>query len=92
MKSIEIIKRLTDGWIDREQAGAVCLHEELNHVNYFGTEGYKWNGYLIQQAEYFYLYIPAGEEVRTYRIMGELPNAYCERTEIGDIVALWRIE
>ena len=92
MKAIEIIKRLTDGWIDREQAGAVCLHEELNHVHYFGTEGYKWNGYLIQNAEYFYLYFPADAESAVYRVMGELPNAYCERTEIGDIVALWRIE
>ena len=91
MKAIEIIKRLTDGWIDREQAGAVVLGDR-NADEYFGTDGCKWNGRIEDDAEYFYLSFPKSEEVDTYRVMGELPNAYCERTEIGDIVALWRID
>lgn len=91
MKAIDIIKRLTDGWIDREQAGAVVLGDR-NADKYFGTDGCRWNGRIEEDAEYFYLYFPADAETAAYRVMGELPNAYCERTEIGDIVALWRIE
>ena len=92
MKAIEIIKRLTSGYIELEQTGTVHITEDIDIDKYFGTEDYEWKGRTTSDADYLYMYIMVEDEVSVYHRMGELPDVYCERTQLGDIVALWRIE
>lgn len=101
MKALELVNRMIYDSTIAEQGGTMTMwpieDATENRLDaycegYFGTSSYKWNGRREGGAVYFYLYIPAEDEPYWYRLVGELPDAYCRREQEGDIVALWKVE
>ena len=90
MKAIELINAMVYDSAIAEQGATMIMPEILDFAQYFGTTK-PFEGYLVSNATYFYLYIEQGEEPYFYRLLG-MPNALSVRDEEKDVVALWRIE
>lgn len=90
MKAIDLINAMCYDCTLAEMGATVILDEGKNLLDYFGTTN-RFEGYLVQNGIYFYLYIEQGEEPYFYRLLG-MPNAVSVRDEEKDVVALWRVE
>lgn len=89
MKAIDLINAMCyDSKI--AENGATVILDGRSLPEYFGTTK-PFEGYLVQNGIYFYLYIEQGEEPYFYNILGK-PNAVSVRDEEKDVVALWRVE
>lgn len=101
MKALYLVGRMCYDSSIAEQGGLMTMQplkepdEALMNAyceGYFGTIGGKWVGRREPGAVYFFLYIPMEDEEYWYRVVGELPDAYCERKKEKDIVAIWKME
>lgn len=90
MKAMELINAMCYDSAIAERGATMLMPEVFDIHQYFGTNK-PFDGYLVQNAYYFYLYIDQGEEPYFYRILGQ-PNAISVRDEEKDVVALWRVE
>lgn len=90
MKAVDLINAMCYDSNLAEMGATVILDERICLPEYFGTTK-RFEGYLIQNGFYFYLYIEQGEEPYFYTLLGQ-PNAISVRDEEKDVVALWRIE
>lgn len=102
MKALSLIKRLVYDSRLAEEGGTMTMWplEDATEdrfdaycAGYFGTQmDGDWSGQREAGSVYFYLYVPLGDEEWWYSLVGEEPDAYCVRSEEGDVVALWKIE
>lgn len=90
MKAIDLINAMCYDSSLAEMGATVILDEGKSLPDYFGTTK-PFEGYLVQNGIYFYLYIAQGEEPYFYHLLG-MPNAVSVRDEEEDVVALWRVE
>lgn len=89
MKAIDLINAMCyDSAI--AEYGATVILDGRSLPDYFGTTN-PFEGYLVQNGIYFFLYIVQGEEPYFYHLLG-MPNAVSVRDEEKDVVALWRVE
>lgn len=89
MKAIDLINAMCYDCAIAEN-GATVILDGRSLPDYFGTTK-PFEGYLVQNGIYFYLYIEQGEEPYFYHLLG-MPNAVSVRDEEKDVVALWRVE
>lgn len=89
MKAIDLINAMC---YENEIAenGATMIPDGRSLSDYFGTSK-PFEGNIVQNGIYFYLYIVQGHEPYFYHLLG-MPDAVSVRDEEMDIVALWRIE